>query len=124
MNSTHQLVVPEQFTSLLGHEGYPFDFEQVWSWLEYPSRRTARRILSMHCKKDQDFLVKRIDKKQTVFLSSIGFQKFCIVSTTLKGKEVADYFIVPPINYQLASLRVENNTQEQNECFSVENNSD
>lgn len=81
---------------------FPVNLEDVWTWLEYHDKGTAKRTL-LNCGFTQDFDFRitveptttgiSTNPKQNIFLTVDCFKQFCMMAGTKKGKKVRMYFL-------------------------------
>lgn len=83
-------------------EKFPIDFDIAWDWAGYSRKDNAKTKLEKSFSQDADYEVllpiqERKNEgghnREIIKLSVKCFKQFCMLSETVKGKEVREYYI-------------------------------
>jgi len=81
---------------------FVIDLDNVWKWIGFGQKDTAKRILEKFFIIDKDYLLRRSPEqkkgrgghnKETFILTINAFKRFCLKAETKKADQIHDYYI-------------------------------
>lgn len=85
---------------------YVIDLDNIWDWIGFSQKVSAKRLLTNNFTEDEDFKVVNTREisptnisgrgghnKENIFLNIRTFKKYCLKSGTYKCNEIYDYYI-------------------------------
>jgi len=107
------------------HNDFVIDFDDVWKWLDFGQKDTAKRILDKYFVNGNHYksLLRRPPEqkkqgkgghnKEIIMLNIETFKKFCLKAGTKKADEIHDYFIKLEKLFQEILLEESNELKQQ-----------
>lgn len=87
-------------------DDYVIDLDNIWDWIGFSQKVSAKRLLTKNFTEDEDFKVVNTREisptnisgrgghnKENIFLNIRTFKKYCLKSGTHKCNEIYDYYI-------------------------------
>ena len=71
------------------------DLDNIWKWIGFSRKETAKKLLTLHFIKDTDYTIKpeMIQKKEKIMMTVKTFKKFCMKARTKKADEIHEYYL-------------------------------
>lgn len=99
-----QMFVASFYCYLNCQDEYVIDLDNIWKWLGFQSKFTAKRLLesqfivekdytSLHPKVKQSVHIKGGQNKETFMLKINTFKKYCLKAGTKRADEIHDYYL-------------------------------
>lgn len=116
---------------------FVIDLDNVWKWLGFSKKQTAKTLLEKYFKLDTDYKVltaqsKHIlvnknggNNKETFMLSVKTFKKFCLKAGTAKSNQIHEYYIKleetlhEVINEESDELKLQLENQKEKYCIDL-----
>ena len=113
---------------------FVINLDNIWHWLEFSSKFTAKRLLEKHFKIENDYKILLCQpanqenithgghNKEIFMLNTNTFKKFCLKAGTKKADEVHDYFIkLENIMFEIAKEECEELKQQLQQIVTIKN---
>ena len=113
---------------------FVIDLDNIWHWLGFSSKFTAKRLLEKHFKIENDYKILLCQlasqenithgghNKENFMLNTNTFKKFCLKAGTKKADEIHDYFIkLENIMFEIAKEECEELKQQLQQIVTIKN---
>lgn len=90
------------FLSYNEYEDFVINFDDIWSWLDFSNKASAKRVLLRNFKKNENYkILEENDKKngsgghnkEDIILNINTFKLLCLISGTKKAKTIHTYYV-------------------------------